>query len=87
MQRCSVVHISPAGNNALKLITPQQLRHRYGDRDLFELWSTVVRRPHVLPRFRWVSTGQLFTPLEGLEQELEDWWRYVSHRYAGALVG
>jgi len=85
---CSVLHVSPRANEALKRVTPLPLRDRYDDPDLYELWPTLLHpSADGAPRFRSVAAPDLFgaRPWEQMS-EMTDWWQYVSDRYAGLLT-
>ena len=84
----TVLHISPAHNDALQLVTPERLRESYPGIPLTSLWPTLLRpRPDGLPRFKAITTGALFAAAgHELPVSLEPWWAYVSDRYAGALL-
>ncbi|MER9171190.1 hypothetical protein NKI12_28455 [Mesorhizobium australicum] len=76
--RVSVLHISPAGNKALRKVTSPTLR-RFGE-DVFAVWKHLLVDP---TSFVSCSTESLFGPL--LDKAADDdveWARYLKRRYA-----
>lgn len=74
----SVIHISPACNLDFHRITSPKLRD-LGE-SCIDIWQRLVLQHD---RFKSVTTNQLFMNPQVFESMcLQDWWRYISIRYA-----
>ena len=82
----SVLHLSPAANHDLHMVTPVALRSSTGEDDIFQTWSNLVRSPDRTPRFKSITIGDFFsTILAAPGESLIEWSKYISKRYAGTL--
>lgn len=76
-----VLHISPAGNAALKVVTAPALR-AYGS-DLASVWATLLKAPD---RFISLDIARAFDPLLREPGDASEWANYLRQRYSSILT-